>query len=381
MKHIIVCCILILISTASYSQKRYFCQSRQITLKERTNNQEAGLADNYLLWTGSSLYITFINGSRSLHEKVMQIGNEWSKYANIKFLERETGQSNIRIIFNDSGLLATAVGIINNQIPQDEPTCYIDTSSFRTVSIFKSIVLHTFGHLIGLQHENVVPLNGRKWNDSALHRYSKTHEWDESDLQRQIIEPYSTSVSNSLVADRRSVMYYTPEEDWVNEKVSPLNDSLSIMDKTIAGLSYPYDRDENPTKPFFDVKRFISLRIEKNENGISLYPVMEIEIKNAIKLQIGIFFLDENYNGIPAFESFYSFDDSLASVKGILQVPDGSYRLNYRTNDIGLYLPYSEIPRQYRGKLKAVFKVLYREMYNFNNQKQFVSNPVELMIP
>jgi hypothetical protein len=382
MKHPILSCILILIFITSYSQKRYFCQSTQMILKERDNYHEAPLADNYLLWdVGSSLYITFINGSKQLHQKVMQIGNEWSKYANIKFVERETGESNVRIAFNDSGLIKTAIGVMNNLFPQDEPTSYIDTSTMQSAILFNSIVLHTFGHLMGLQHENVVPLNGRKWNFLALDKYSIRHEWDESDMKRRIIDPYSASVSNSLVADRKSVMYYAPKEDWVNEKPSPLNDSLSKMDKTIAALSYPFQREKNPTKPFFDVKRFTSLRIEKNQNGIGLYPVMEIEIKDAIKLQIGIFFLDEDYNGIPAFESFYAFNDSLATVKGIMNVPDGSYRLNYTANDVGLYLPYSEIPTKYKGKIKALLKVFYTDMYNFSNQVAFISKPIELIIP
>jgi hypothetical protein len=381
MKHIIVCCILILISTASYSQKRYFCQSTQIILKERDNYHEAPMADNYLLWdVGSSLYITFINGSKQLHQKVMQIGNEWSKYANIKFVERETGESNIRIIFNDTGLVKTAVGVMNNMIPQDEPTCFIDTSNIQSATLFKSIILHTFGHLMGMQHENVVPLNGRKWNYFALDKYAIRNKWTEFEKNRRIIYLYSTSVSNSLIADRRSVMYYTPKEDWVNEKASPVNDSLSMMDKTIAELSYPYHRVKDPAKPFFEVKRFSLLRIEKNESGISLYPELEIEIKDAVKLQIGIFFLDEDYNGIPVFESFYSFDDSLATVKGIMNVPDGNYRLNYTTNDVGLYIPYSEIPTKYKGKIKAVLKIFYTDMYNFNNQIAFISKPIELAI-
>jgi hypothetical protein len=382
MKHIIVCFILILISTASCSQKRYFCQSRQITLKERNNYHEAPISDNYLYWNiGCSLYINFMNGSKRLHEKVMQIGNDWSKYASIKFTERETGESNIRIIFNDTGLVKTAVGVMNNMIPQDEPTCFIDTSNIQSASLFKSIILHTFGHLIGMQHENAVPFNGRKWNYLALDKYAIRHEWDESDLKQQIMYPYSTSISNSLIADRKSVMYYVPKEEWVKEKTLPLNDSLSMMDKTVAGSLYPYERRNTRLKPFFDVTRFKSLRIQKNDYGFSFYPEMEIKTKDGIKLQIGVFLLDDNNNGIPVFESSYSFDDSLATVKGIINVPDGSYQLNYTANDVGLYLPYSAIPTKYKGKLKAVFKVFYISMYNVNKQKEFVSNPVDLIFP
>jgi hypothetical protein len=365
------------------AQKSFFCQTAQYVVKTYHNTASAGLSDSYYLWDpGITLRIRFINGSTSLQSQVSQIGKAWEKYANIKFDFIEKGESHIRISFNDSGLIKPALGSLANIYPQDEPNCFIDTSLFKSSKTFRAMVLHVFGHIMGLQHENEVPLKGRLWNSTALQQYAKEKNWEDNDLRHHLIDPYSASMSNCIAADSKSVMYYNPKQNWTTEKYIRISDSLSKQDKIIISHLYPFKRDTDAVTQLFTVDKMDRIRVEKNKYGLSFYPEFDITIKNAHRLHMGIFFLTDEGKNIDNYDGKYSFDDFLATVKSPYLIPNGTYHLNYLKNDIGFYLPYSELPMAIRGnKVKIVFKVFFTDQYNMENQKEFASKPIDITLP
>jgi hypothetical protein len=110
----------------------------------------------YKFWdNGSTLNVYFLDGDDIFIKKVSDIANEWTQYANLKFAfhlpNNEPSQSHIRITFK-GGLYQSCVGksslycrgqysetmqLGNNLKQQDD-------------SEIKRVVLHEFGHAIGL---------------------------------------------------------------------------------------------------------------------------------------------------------------------------------------------------------------------------------------
>ncbi len=383
MKYIITGIVLLVWSFSLQAQRGFFCQADQFVMKQRYTNQESPIYNTYLfLQPGGNVRIRFQNGSGALHNKVLQIGKEWEKYANIKFIVSERNISDVRISFNETGLIKAAVGNIAFTYPQDENNCFIDTSLLKFPKVFRAMVLHVFGHILGLQHENEVPLKGRKWNSEELQKYAAEKNWTVNKLKNYIIDPYSVSVSNGIMVDRKSVMYYNPKQNWTNEKTNEINDSLSQQDKTIISLLYPLPRDTRAEMQMFSVDKMGSIRVEKHNDGLSFYPEFDITVKKAYKLQMGIFFYNNEGNNINNYDGKYSFDDFLATVRAAYLIPTGTYHLNNLKNNLGFYLPYSEIPANQREKqVKIVFKVFFTDGFNMEDQKEFASKPVDIMFP
>jgi len=97
--------------------------------------------------------------------KVHRTINEWSKYANIAFHFQQEGTPKIRIAFDSQGGSWSFVGKDNIDIDVSKPTMnlgWLDGSSDTITDNERGVILHEFGHAIGLLHEHQSPLRSDK---------------------------------------------------------------------------------------------------------------------------------------------------------------------------------------------------------------------------
>lgn len=201
------------------------------------------------LWNGTPQTISyfFMGGNHLQHEKVTQAIEEWTWYANVEFVEAFSAEeSNVRITFDPDDGSWSYIGRRCDIIPVTEATmnlAWLDKFS-QITSNEKAVILHQFGHTLGLIHEYQSPAHGNPvvQNIAAvLDLYKGTQGWTQQQIYDQVINVYNKSdVSNYSQVDIQSIMHYPqPKELTGHDEDIPYNGKLSDLDKAYMILQYP----------------------------------------------------------------------------------------------------------------------------------------------
>ena len=188
------------------------------------------------LWpNGTTLHIRFLNGSAQQKQIVKQFAPQWTQHANLTFVFDDAPAAQIRIAFNDDGAWSyigtDALGIASNQ-----PTMNLGWQD-------EGVVLHEFGHMIGMIHEHQNP-NGNSivWNEPVVIQTlsGPPNNWDLATIQHNMFEKYNQSQINGSQFDSKSVMLYSFPASWtLNGFHSEPNEVLSQVDMAFSGKIYP----------------------------------------------------------------------------------------------------------------------------------------------
>ncbi|KAF5242674.1 hypothetical protein FANTH_8583 [Fusarium anthophilum] len=201
------------------------------------------------LWSGTPQVISyyFMGGTKLQHEKVAKAIEEWTWYANVRFAEVSLPEnSNVRITFNPNDGSWSYIGRQCDSIPVKEATmnlAWLDKFSDITGNE-KAVILHEFGHALGLLHEHQSPAHGGKAVkdvEAALELYKRTQGWTTQQIYDQVINVYNKSdVSNYSQVDIHSIMHYPQPKELTGLKEDiPYNEKLTDLDKAYMILQYP----------------------------------------------------------------------------------------------------------------------------------------------
>ena len=145
--------------------------------------------------TGMTLGVKFLNGNSSLQRRVLEAANEWTRYANLRFEVVRKGDAELRVGFDEEGSWSY-VGTDALSIPQNQPTINLgDVKHMRDPVEFRRVVLHEFGHALGLAAAQQSPVSAIPWNKKAAYVYYAREGWD----QRRL------TATSSRKYDRRQV--------------------------------------------------------------------------------------------------------------------------------------------------------------------------------
>lgn len=103
---------------------------------------------------------SFKGGNSVQHIKVMQVAQEWEQYANIHFDFVSTGNPIVRIDFIATQGSWSYVGKEVLRIAADKATMnlgWIGAKSSLITAEERGVILHEFGHTLGLLHEHQHP--------------------------------------------------------------------------------------------------------------------------------------------------------------------------------------------------------------------------------
>ena len=120
-------------------------------------------ADHRLLQTLTYTFLAPKAGNTIQQNKVKTVVQEWEKYANVKFTFVATGKATIRITFDTTSGSWSYVGNEVGLIKPNEATMnlgWIGSSSTTITADEKGVILHEFGHTLGLMHEHQSPVRG-----------------------------------------------------------------------------------------------------------------------------------------------------------------------------------------------------------------------------
>jgi Matrixin len=228
--------------------------ARQIARAENPANGsgfEAAALSSKLWRPGRTLHVAFLDGIPAVQTKVEYYAQQWSKYANITFTFGTDSNAEIRISFGDRGLYIdesswSAIGtdaLVEEYFPYDEPTMnYGWLAPNSSDADYSSVVLHEFGHALGMIHEHQSPASPIQWNEPiviAAHA-GKPNEWDEQTVRFNIFERYERSRTQFTRFDPHSIMLYSFPKEWTKNGLEfPVNYTLSQADKDFIKACYP----------------------------------------------------------------------------------------------------------------------------------------------
>ncbi len=197
------------------------------------------------LWdVGQTLRVRFMSGTPDQQAIVKKFVPQWSEHANLKFVFSNDLNAEIRIAFVPSDGAWSYIGTDCKDIPTSQPTMNLSWQD-------EGVVLHEFGHAIGLIHEHQNPLGGIKWNKPAVYADLKgpPNYWDEPTIDNNMFRTYSKDQINGTSVDKASVMLYEIPKSWTTDDwSSKANEILSQTDKDFAHdqRNYPFKGARKP---------------------------------------------------------------------------------------------------------------------------------------
>jgi hypothetical protein len=225
--------------------------------------QVRALVRRSLTWTpGQSIKVCFKSGSETAQERVARYAREWTEHANLVLdfgppgrLHRcqDDGSEDIKIDFQDGKGSWSALGILARRrnpsmnlefLGVDDPVSR--TGKRISEAHIRRVVLHEFGHALGLLHEHQSPNAAcdAEFDWDKAYELGARWGWDKQKVDRWFRQVAHSDEINMSEVDRKSIMHYAlPPEVFKLGKESrcwiPYNFELSQQDRAFVRMIYP----------------------------------------------------------------------------------------------------------------------------------------------
>ena len=164
--------------------------------------------------------------------------------ANLSMKFVDTGDADVRVAFQQGDGSWSYLGTMCQQIPVAEPTMnygWLEPDS--DDEELRRVVLHEFGHAVGLIHEHQNPNRPIAWNRAAViaDLSGPPNNWDERPSRTTSSSVTTRLSSSSTPVDPDSIMMYPIPAAWTTDGFSAaLNRALSETDKNFIRDAYPW---------------------------------------------------------------------------------------------------------------------------------------------
>ena len=202
-------------------------------------------------WSGRTtvLKVKFIDGESEVIRKVMDIAKLWEPHSGVVFEQLTDGKANITVSFRKGGSWSK----IGNQSAYQVPSMNLGWLTVATSEEeYKRVVLHEFGHALGLTHEHQNPKGSNiEWNVDFIKKKltGPPNMWTAQEVERNIFKKFKADIFNGTEYDPTSIMIYAMPAGFRKDGVvTNWNTELSSADKSFIASQYknhPF-RQRNP---------------------------------------------------------------------------------------------------------------------------------------
>ncbi|MDX2203164.1 MAG: hypothetical protein NW223_10465 [Hyphomicrobiaceae bacterium] len=215
---------------------------------------------------GETLKICFLSGTKVARSRVARFASEWMEHANIvlDFGDRASPRScsgdnheAVKIDFVGSGPKGgnwSALGTLSRRAVQSMNLANLGSDSLplnrsgqpMPEREARRLVLHEFGHALGLLHEHQSPTSncGREYDEEAIMAYGSLLGWPPAAIVLNFQQMAESAEINASEIDRKSIMHYSMPA-WIFKEGRnsachvPTNFELSAGDKDFMRRTYP----------------------------------------------------------------------------------------------------------------------------------------------
>lgn len=226
------------------ANKDQWCFAWLATRKGKTGKDRLAQLKGARWNSGDIITVSFLDGDPAVQRKVKRVAQGWTApgRANLVLDFREDNNTLVRISFKYSGSWSV-IGTTCKQVPKKQPTMNFGwltpDSEYEEI---RRVVLHEFGHALGMIHEHQNPGGTIHWNRKQVIKdlSGPPNSWTIDVINHNMFEPYSNAETNHTVLDPRSIMMYPLPKKWTTDGFSVgLNDRLSTLDKQFVHTLYP----------------------------------------------------------------------------------------------------------------------------------------------
>ena len=231
------------------TNERHFCMAvgpEDVIRQTRGRGTRAAVLKEVKWQPGESITVRFVEGSQALRARVRKVAEEWTtaSTANLKLSFVEHGRADIRIAFVEGDGSWSVLGTACRQIDSSQHTMnYGWLTPDSEEDELRRVVLHEFGHALGLIHEHQNPQRPISWNRAAVvaDLSGPPNNWDEETIERNMFEKYDPSQVVATDTDPKSIMMYPIPRAWTTDGFSvELNSELSPKDHELIREVYPW---------------------------------------------------------------------------------------------------------------------------------------------
>jgi serralysin len=225
---------------------RHFCIA--IASQPTEMQTKAALINEFRWQTGTQIRVSFLEGDPSLQARVRAVAEEWvgPSMANLdlRFAENSDQQGDVRIAFVQGDGSWSYLGTVAHDISAGDPTMnYGWLTPDSPDDELRRVVLHEFGHALGLIHEHQNPDHPISWNRAAViaDLSGPPNNWDEETIENNIFKRYDPAQLTTTKVDPESIMMYPIPASWTTDGFSvDLNRELSSTDVDFIKKAYPW---------------------------------------------------------------------------------------------------------------------------------------------
>ncbi|WP_454019559.1 hypothetical protein [Azospirillum sp. Marseille-Q6669] len=212
-----------------------------------TSGKSRGALLKANMWKpGDVITVSFLDGDPDLQKRVRDVAREWttSKRANLTLDFREGPDMMIRISFRYRGSWSTVGRGCLQITDKTQPTMNYGWLKPDSDDVeLRRVVLHEFGHALGMIHEHQNPDGAIDWDREAVRAdlSGPPNNWDDATIERNMFEAFKEEEVNATKVDPHSIMMYVIPTHWTRNGISAgLNDDLSPMDEKFIHAQYPF---------------------------------------------------------------------------------------------------------------------------------------------